>query len=157
MFISKLFAALAVLATLSGTAYAESEADTIFCRTAEPVFEAIPAALREDVKNNSDEAFFTLTDTLIGNGVCAELPATDVVFNTEEDGYCDDLVRACFLRGAAHAKLPPEAGSGFAEGFAIRATSPYNGETALAEAAAVPTCATIAVQPCTDIDEGDYE
>jgi hypothetical protein len=154
MFFSKILAALAVLVTLSGTAFAEPEADTIFCRTAEPVFNTITAVLREDAENNSDEGYFALTDRLISTGECAELPAVDVIFNTEVR-FCDEVVEACFVRGAAHARLPPEAGSGFAEGFAIRATEYRESETDFAEAA---TCATNPVQPCTDIDEGDdYE
>jgi len=119
---------VAICATAFHTpAHAGDDADAIFCRQDEFVSVQIPQALEQDAladskgeESGGDSFYLTLTDTLIGDGSCAELSHTDVVFTAGSQTWCSKTTPdACFVHGAAMAKLPKEAGNRFANGFAI--------------------------------------
>jgi hypothetical protein len=127
-----LTAAIAVFLLLEVPAYAEPEADTIVCRQGEFVMNSIPEALKKDyehemageTEDGGDTAYFLLTDQLIAEGLCYETNRVDVVF-VEETKYTwclNEDGTACLDIGEAFAKLPPEAGGGFMQGWAISRT-----------------------------------
>lgn len=122
---------LGLLATLyvasSSVANAKDAADAIFCRQEKIVAVQIPQALEQDAfadskgeESGGDNAYFDLTDTLIADGNCAQIPATDVAFTSGEKVWCSTAAPdACFVFGAVMAKLPEEAGNRFVSGYAL--------------------------------------
>lgn len=102
-------------------------ADAIFCRQEEIVATQIPQALEKDAfadskgeESGGDGAYFDLTDTLIAEGSCAQIPTTDISFTSGEKVWCSTSAPdACFVFGAVMAKLPEEVGNHFARGYAL--------------------------------------
>lgn len=127
----KKFLILGVLAIIyvvaPAAANAEGAADAIFCRQEEIVSVQIPQALEKDLLTDArgedsggDGAYFDLTDSLIAEGSCAQIPPTDVSFTSGGKTWCSAASPdTCFIYGAVVAKLPEEAGNHFVHGFAI--------------------------------------
>ena len=125
--------AIASLAIMAAPVFAAEDAlPGVFCRQADIIMR-IPAALKTDAEYAAasqdaepDEAINSLLDQAISEGGCDDnIAATDIVFNDSVKEVCDGAIGYCYLQGLATAKLPPEDGNVFAEGFAFRITHDY--------------------------------